>query len=107
MNQYKFVNKKEDLPQTFSDKERKFYQICQYPYKDNKYYVKAFTINVYCNVSNIENRVYSREQLDRLLKTRNPNTYKIYSTTQLTNIPEPNVGFFCETQSELLNNKFF
>lgn len=83
-----------------------YYQIASFPNpKTNRYHVRKFVIGENNVFNSIKDYYLQNKTCNRLLETKNPNQYKIYSVYDLKGIQYPNMNDIIIARSSLTTNK--
>ena len=86
----------------FSDKLTTFYQVCRFRNINKKYFMRKINFRDPNKIISTEDIEVSKQNLERFLKTFEPNKYKIYSAYDLDDEPFPPLGELIKAQSEII-----
>ena len=101
--QVNFIEK--DIQMLYKPKKKiqTFYQICKFENKYNKINVRKINIDEFGNFSNIQEKDYHFEKINKFIKNQRVNKYKLYPTNDLSLVSLPNPNEIFSSMSELLN----
>lgn len=106
MDRTKYVFKRTDCEHEYKPEKRtyKFYQLCLYPNQyNNRHWYRKIYINELGNILKVSESTLNERQYIKFIRNEKPNTYKLYSTYDLSIIDLPNPVDILRLQSPLLN----
>ncbi|ARF09805.1 hypothetical protein Indivirus_3_54 [Indivirus ILV1] len=107
MTTYKFVN---SFKETCANNEPNvnFYQIAAFADLETKlYHVRKFTINCSNEFISVRNHNISQRSLDKLIKLKKNNEYKLFPVYDLNYVDYPSLSDILLLKSDMLSNNYY
>jgi hypothetical protein len=99
----RFVKKSDDMLYNPKRSITSFYQICQYPYKDDKHLIRKTSVDELGNIIDVQKKRYTKDVINKFISKTPSTKYIIYPTNDLSLIDLPQASYILQSQSQLLN----
>jgi len=100
---FKFVKKSDNMLYNPKRSITSFFQICQYPYKNEKHLIRKTTVDELGNIIDVKIKKYTKDVINQFTSTTPQTKYKIYPTNDFSLIDLPQPSDILQSQSQLLN----